>query len=160
MTKRNHAFIPVSEELLRKVKEFEGLRLEAYDDGTGVWTIGYGHTQGVSRGDKITEWYAEDLLKSDLDIVTSQVLELNVCKTRGQLDALTSFAFNVGIGRLKNSTLLKCIKRGETADVIKKEWLRWKYAGGRIMPGLLRRREWELRHYFEESEYLPLFNLE
>lgn len=160
MTKRNRAFIPVSEELLRKVKEFEGLRLEAYQDAVGVWTIGYGHTEGVNRGDKITKWYAEDLLKSDLDIVTMQVLDLNVCKTRGQLDALVSFAFNLGIQRLKTSTLLKCIKRGETANVITKEWLRWKYAGGRVLPGLVKRREWELRHYFEESEYLPLFNLE
>lgn len=147
-----------SEKLVEALKKFEGLRLNAYQDAVGVWTIGYGHTFQVKKGDRITEWYANDLLEEDIIVREKVILGWNICRTQGQLDALVSLGFNIGLDRLKKSTLIKCIQRGETSDVIKKEWLRWKYAGGKIMPGLLKRREWEVHRYFEDSEYLPFFN--
>ena len=101
-----------SEELIVKLKEQKGLRLTAYCDAAGVWRIGYGHTAGVRPGDRITKWYAEDLLRQGVDEVEQQVKKLHVAQTQGQLDALVSFAFNRGIDALKRSTLLKVICRG------------------------------------------------
>ena len=101
-----------SRDALNAIKEFEGLRLQAYKCPAGVWTIGYGHTDGVTDGMEITERQATALLKADLIPVEKAVNELGVCKTQGQFDALVDFAFNLGIEALKGSTLLKCIRRG------------------------------------------------
>ena len=74
-----------SECLIEKLKEFEGLRTEAYRDAAGVWTIGYGHTgRDVKRGDRITEYWATDLLRRDLAVVIEAVNELQVARTVGQ----------------------------------------------------------------------------
>ena len=86
-----------SEILLAKIKEFEGLRLEAYLDSAGVPTIGYGHTgDDVIMGDRISEYWANHLLKADLYDVELAVDLLGVAKTQGQFDALVSFAYNLG----------------------------------------------------------------
>jgi lysozyme len=136
--------------LIWKLKEFEGLRLEAYQDAAGVWTIGYGHTgRDVKRGDRISEYWATDLLKRDVEKVAEAVRALNVARTEGQLDALVSFAFNLGIGKLKSSTLLKVIREGGSKAAIKREFRRWVYAGGKRLRGLELRREWEARRFFE-----------
>ena len=111
--------------LFEKLKEFEGLRLEAYRDAAGVLTIGYGHTKEVREGDRISEYWARELLKEDIERATLQVLKLGVCRTQGQLDALVSFTFNLGFGRLRKSTLLKVIKRQGAAADIKREFKRW-----------------------------------
>ena len=136
--------------LIWKLKEFEGLRLEAYQDAAGVWTIGYGHTgRDVKRGDRISEYWATDLLKRDVEKVAEAVRTLNVARTEGQLDALVSFAFNLGIGKLKSSTLLKVIREGGSKAAVKREFKRWVYAGGKKLRGLELRREWEARRFFE-----------
>jgi len=136
--------------LIRKLKEFEGLRLEAYQDAAGVWTIGYGHTgKDVRKGDRISEYWATDLLMRDLQRFIEAVDELNVARTQGQFDALVSFAFNLGICRLKSSTLLKVIREGGSRAQIRREFKRWVYAGGRRLKGLERRREWEAKRFFE-----------
>ena len=136
--------------LIWKLKEFEGLRLEAYQDAAGVWTIGYGHTgRDVKRGDRISEYWATDLLKRDVEKVAEAVRALNVARTEGQLDALVSFAFNLGIGKLKSSTLLKVIREGGSKQKITREFKRWIYAGGKPLRGLERRREWEAKRFFE-----------
>jgi len=136
--------------LIWKLKEFEGLRLEAYQDAAGVWTIGYGHTgRDVKRGDRISEYWATDLLKRDVEKVAEAVRALNVARTEGQLDALVSFAFNLGIGKLKSSTLLKVIREGGSKAAVKREFKRWVYAGGKKLRGLELRREWEARRFFE-----------
>jgi lysozyme len=136
--------------LIWKLKEFEGLRLEAYQDAAGVWTIGYGHTgRDVKRGDRISEYWATDLLKRDVEKVADAVGALNVARTEGQLDALVSFAFNLGIGKLKSSTLLKVIREGGSKAAVKREFKRWVYAGGKKLRGLELRREWEARRFFE-----------
>lgn len=129
--------------------EFEGLRLNAYKDAAGVPTIGYGHTYNVRMGDKITAWYAKDLLSEDIAYFEDKVKELDVAHTEGQLDALVSFAFNLGIEKLKRSTLLKVIREGGSKSQIKREFKRWVYADGKKLKGLEKRREWEAKRFFE-----------
>ena len=135
--------------LLKKLMEFEGLELEAYQDAAGVVTIGYGHTKDVEMGDKISPWWAKELLVNDIREVEEQVRALGVARTEAQLDALVSFAFNLGIGRLKNSTLLRFIREQRNMREIKREWNRWVYAGGQRLKGLERRRAWEAKRFFE-----------
>lgn len=138
-----------TERLLNQLMVMEGLRLEAYEDAAGVPTIGYGHTKDVRMGDRISEYWAKELLRDDIDEAEQQVKELGVARTEGQLDALTSFVFNLGIGRLKESTLLKVIREGGSKQQIRKEFKRWVYAGGKKLPGLVTRREWEAKRFFE-----------
>ena len=139
-----------SEILIGKLKEFEGLRLEAYRDARGVLTIGYGHTGiDVRAGDRITPFYAGQMLRDDLGATEAAVRRLRVARTQGQFDALVSFAFNLGIGRLQGSTLLKVIRAGGSRNQIRREFRRWVYAGDKRLPGLERRREWEAERFFE-----------
>ena len=138
-----------TEILLQKLMEMEGLRLEAYEDAAGVPTIGYGHTKNVRMGDKISEYWAKEMLREDIEEAEWLVKELGVAKTEGQLDALVSFVFNLGIGRLNTSTLLKVIRNGGSMQQIKKEFKRWVYGGGKQLPGLVKRREWEAKRFFE-----------
>ena len=139
----------VSENLMTQLMVMEGLSLEAYEDCAGVPTIGYGHTKDVKMGDRISKYWAKELLKDDVREVEQQVQALNVAQTQGQFDALVSFTFNLGIGRLKSSTLLKVIREGGSKNAIKKEFKRWVYAGGKRLRGLERRREWEAKRFFE-----------
>ena len=141
--------IKTTEILIEKLMEMEGLRLEAYRDAAGVLTIGYGHTRGVREGDRISAYWAKELLREDVEEVAKNVLSLGVARTEGQLDALTSFAFNVGFGRLCRSTLLKTIRRRGSRNQIKREFKRWVYADGKRLRGLEKRREWEAKRFFE-----------
>lgn len=139
-----------SEILIEKLKEFEGFRRDAYRDVTGVLTIGYGHTgSDVREGDRLTTYAAEELLLLDLREHERAVRQLKVAHTQGQFDALVSFAFNVGIGRLNRSALLKMIRNGGSKAQITREFKRWVFAGGQRMPGLVKRREWEAKRFFE-----------
>ena len=138
-----------TEILFEKLMEMEGCRLEAYKDAAGVPTIGYGHTKNVRMGDRISQYWAKEMLREDIEEAEWLVKELGVVKTEGQLDALVSFVFNLGIGRLTRSTLLKVIRKGGSMQQIKKEFKRWVFAGGKQLPGLVKRREWEARRFFE-----------
>ena len=139
-----------SEILIEKLKEFEGFRRDAYRDAAGVLTIGYGHTgSDVREGDRITPYMAEQLLAIDLKEQERAVRRLHVAHTQGQFDALVSFAFNVGIGRLNRSALLRVIRSGGSKAQITREFKRWVFAGGKQMAGLVKRREWEARRFFE-----------
>jgi lysozyme len=139
-----------SEILIEKLKEFEGFCRDAYRDVAGVLTIGYGHTgPDVRQGDRISKYGAEQLLKSDVGECEAAVRRLHVARTQGQFDALVSFAFNLGIGRLNGSTLLKTIRNGGSKAQITREFKRWVYAGGKPLPGLVKRREWEAKRFFE-----------
>ena len=134
---------------MNQLMVFEGLRLTAYRDAAGVLTIGYGHTKGVREGDRISAYWAKELLEKDIEDTERAVSELGVTQTPGQLDALTSLAFNIGIGRLKASTLLKVIRKGGSKTAITREFKKWVYAGGKKLKGLELRREWEARRFFE-----------
>ena len=138
-----------TERLLNQLMVMEGLRLEAYEDAAGVPTIGYGHTKDVRMGDRISEYWAKELLRDDIDEAERQVKELGVARNEAQLDALVSFVFNLGIGRLKESTLLRVIREGGSKADIKREFKRWVYAGGKRLKGLEIRREWESKRFFE-----------
>ena len=138
-----------TERLMTQLMMMEGLRLTAYRDAAGVPTIGYGHTKGVRMGDRISEDWARKLLRQDVAEVERQVKAMRVASSEGQLDALVSFAFNVGIGRLRRSTLLRLIREGGTKLQIQREFKRWVYAGGQRLRGLELRREWEARRFFE-----------
>ena len=139
-----------SEVLIEKVKEFEGFRRDAYRDEAGVLTIGYGHTgKDVREGDRLTTYGAEQLLMIDLQEHEAAVRRLHVARTQGQFDALVSFSFNVGIGRLHRSSLLKVIRNGGSKAQIQREFKRWVYGGGKRLPGLVKRREWEAKRFFE-----------
>ena len=147
----------VSYMLLDKLKEFEGLRLEAYRCPGGKLTIGYGHTGGdVREGDRISQYWAEELLKADVAKVAEQVQRMGVAHTQGQFDALVSFAFNIGVERLRTSKLLRLIRRQDSYRNIKAEFKRWVFAGGKKLAGLERRREWEAERFFEADPPLTL----
>ncbi len=139
-----------SEICIKKLKAFEGLRTEAYYDPAGVLTIGYGHTgPDVSPGDVISEYWAEHLLRADLYETEKAVDELDVAKTQGQFDALVSFAYNLGINRLRTSSLLKTIREGGNMRAIKREFKKWVHAGDKTLRGLETRRAWEAERFFE-----------
>ena len=141
--------------LFQKLKEFEGCRLKAYKDVAGVWTIGYGHTGDVVKGDRISQWWADELLRVDIANAERQVLKLGVCRTQGELDALVSFVYNLGIAALKTSTLYRLIRSGKANRArIKKEFGKWVWAGGQKMPGLIKRRAWEAERFFEATNEL------
>lgn len=129
-----------SEQGIALIQHFEGLRLKAYLCPGNVWTIGYGHTQGVRQGDRITPAEANRLLRMDLDEYEEDVnYMVNAPLNQQQFDALVSFTFNLGGGNLKRSTLLiklNALDYDGAAD----EFPRWKKSGGRILPGLITRR--------------------
>lgn len=125
------------------IKEFEGLSLGAYLCSAGVLTIGYGHTGGVQKGDRITEKKAEELLQDDLKKFENGVLRLvRVSLNQNQFDALVSFAFNLGVGNLGKSTLLRKLNDRDFKGAAA-EFVRWNKAGGRELEGLTRRRNAE-----------------
>jgi lysozyme len=136
------------------IRKFEGLRLEAYKCPAGVWTIGYGSTfyengSKVQQGDKITIDRADRLL---FDIVMKfEISVRGLVKSKindNQLGALTSFAFNVGVTNFRKSTLLKKVNANPSDATIRNEFMRWTRAGGKVLKGLVTRREAEANLYF------------
>ena len=133
------------------IKEFEGLRLKAYQCPRGVWTIGYGHTAGVKPGMVITEAQAEEYLKADLIAFERYLNGLGLDLNQNQFDALVSFIYNVGTGNFFNSTLLRKVRANPLDNSIMDEFLRWVYSKGRVLPGLQRRRLAEMKLYFSND---------
>jgi lysozyme len=143
----------ISDEGLDLIKHFEGCELEAYQDAVGVWTIGYGHTKGVEEGDKWTQEKADFMLFRELeeeyeDYVNNYV---HVPLNQQQFDALCSWVYNLGPSNLKSSTLLKKLNN-EEYDQVPKQIKRWNKAGGKVLAGLVRRREAEAL-LFEGKEW-------
>ena len=133
------------------IKKYEGLRLNAYLDAVGVWTIGYGHTLNVKSTDVITKEQAECFLRQDVEFAEKEVNRHNLNINQNQFDALVSFVFNLGAGNFARSTLLRKIKSNPTDPTIRKEFERWIYAGGKILNGLVRRRKEEADLYFTKE---------
>lgn len=132
------------------IKKFEGCRLTAYRDAVGVPTVGYGHTRGVKMGQKITAAQAENYLKQDLETFEKGVDSLVKVKiNQNQFDALVSFAYNLGLGNLKNSDLLKYVNKKDFKNAAK-EFPLWVHAGGKMLQGLVTRRAAE-RALFEKA---------
>lgn len=130
------------------IKQHEGLRLEAYRCPAGIYTIGYGHTAGVRRGDVIDERRAEQLLAEDLKKFEAVVNRECPGVNQNQFDALVSFTFNLGETNLRKSALLKCVKANPDNVNIRTEFLRWNKSKGEVLPGLIRRRKAEADLYF------------
>jgi GH24 family phage-related lysozyme (muramidase) len=128
---------------LELIKSSEGCVLYTYDDGVGVPTIGYGHTEGVEWGQTITQSEAEELLKQDLNYFEKEVTRLvTVPLNNNQFSALVSFTFNVGTGALAESTLLRFLNQGDYIGA-SQQFGRWVNGGGKEMAGLIFRRSLE-----------------
>lgn len=137
---------------LKLIKEFEGLKLRAYQDTGGVWTIGYGHTRNAKPGLTITEKQATKLLVADVyDAEKGVERATKVDLTQNEFDALVSFTFNLGVGQLLKSTLLKKLNRGDKEGAAD-EFLRWVYDNGKKLRGLERRREAERVLFLTKEE--------
>lgn len=138
----------ITNEVIEKIKEFEGLRLESYRCASGVWTIGYGHTKDVKSGMKITRQKALDLLKADLEEVKKKVdANLNLRKlevNQYQYSALCSFTFNCG------STNLARLTKDRTLDQIGQAFLLYNKSNGKVLQGLVNRRQWEFEYFFRQ----------
>lgn len=126
------------------IKSFESLRLTAYLCPAGVWTIGYGHTANVRKGDVITREQAVKMLESDVAWVERTIAVcVTVPLTQNQYDALCSIIYNIGSTMFSNSTLLRFINARETENAIVGQFMRWKYVNGRESKGLAARRRRE-----------------
>jgi lysozyme len=140
----------ISKEGIDLIKKYEGFRSSAYLCPSGVWTLGYGFTSGVRKGQTITRKAADTRL--DAEVKTYEDAVLKACKIRlsqGQLDALTSLSFNIGAGAIARSSAVRFHNRGEfqkAADAI----LLWNKGGGRILTGLVMRRAEERQLYLRE----------
>jgi lysozyme len=145
----------ISQKGIDLIKKFEGLKLKPYLCSAGVPTIGYGNTfyetgKKVTLNDPaITEKRAEELLAHLL--VSFEKYVDSYCRddiSQSQFDALVSFAYNLGPNSLKASTLLKKVNANPSDPTIKAEFLKWTKAGGRVLRGLVLRREAESALYF------------
>ena len=125
------------------IRQFEGFRAHAYQDAVGVWTIGYGHTKGVTPNMVITSAEGEKMLKDELQEYENYVNELvTVPLHQHQFDALVSWTYNLGPSNLKSSTMLRVLNEGKY-DEVPAQMLRWNKAGGKELEGLTRRRQAE-----------------
>jgi lysozyme len=122
------------------IKSFEGFSATPYYCPAGILSIGYGSTKGVQLGDVITEAQAEELLRKDVSHAEYWVNRLITRElNENQFSALVSFTFNLGSGRLQGSTLRIKLNR-DGVEGLENEFLKWVYAGGRKLRGLLNRR--------------------
>ena len=132
-----------SSEGISLIKAFEGCKLKAYQCSANVWTIGYGHTRGITEGNTCTQQEADEMLVDDVKEFEGYVNDIvNIELTQSQFDALVAWTFNLGPTNLTNSTLLKRLHDGDLADV-PNQMRRWDKAGGKVLAGLTRRREAE-----------------
>lgn len=130
------------------LKRFEGCRLRAYKCPAGVWTIGYGHTGDVRPGHAITQHQADVILESDLEIFEHEVDRIPVGLNENQFSALVCFAFNVGRRAFRISTLhRKLLERDMVCAA--GEFGKWIRGGGKVLPGLIRRRSAECALFLE-----------
>lgn len=145
-----------SEQGIAIIERFEGLRLEAYEDGAGVWTIGYGHTglaggmTRVKKGDVCTSAQADEWLEEDVALAERAINVLvKVPLNQNQYDALVSFTYNLGWAALESSTLLRLLNAGATR-IAAAEFVKWDYVAGKPSPGVLKRRQAEQALFLED----------
>ena len=142
----------ISQEGISLIKKFEGCELEAYQCAAGVWTIGYGSTKDVKEGDTLTQKEADNLLLHEMQEYEGYIKELvKVPLKQNQFDALVSWVFNHGPANLKASTMLKFLNAGDY-HLIPSQIKRWNKASGKVLEGLIRRREAEAL-MFEDKDW-------
>ena len=131
------------------IKLKEGFRSVAYNKLDGIWTIGYGHTLGVTQGMTCTRaeadtWFLQDVAKCEVS-----VNKQNLTLSQNQFDALVSYAYNIGVGAFERSNLLAMIKSGKPEAEIRKWWTtHWITVSMEVIPGLVTRRAEEAAMFF------------
>lgn len=139
----------LSEKALGLLKRFEGCKLTAYQDSAKVWTIGYGHTHNVKAGMKISQQQADAFLKEDVKKfeqgINQTLREFGTKVTQSQFDALVIFSFNVGLRAFQKSTMAKKLYLMDNKDqlsvnAVADQFQCWNKAGGKVLPGLVKRR--------------------
>ncbi len=151
-----------SEKGRRLIEAFEGLRLKAYRDAVGIWTIGYGHSSRAGTkpvpcaGMIITQLQADQILAEDLHVVETGVLAaLKRPVSQGEFDAMVSLGFNIGLGAFRSSGVVRYFNRGQPV-LAAEAFLAWDRAGGRVLPDLARRRAAErVEFLFRGAAELP-----
>ena len=137
---------------LAMTERFEGCRLQAYQDQVGIWTIGYGHTHGVTPGMTCTQQQAEDWLREDVALAEIDVNRHVTLPslTQGEFDSLVDFAFNLGCDALNKSTLLRLVNANQLSKAAE-EFAKWDHAGGKEVAGLLKRRLAEKTEFLQPA---------
>lgn len=136
------------------IKSFEGCKLKAYKCPAGLWTCGYGSTwypdgTKVKEGDVITQERADELFEIIAEDFSNKVRPLIKKElTDNNFSALVSFAYNAGVGNLKNSTLLKKVNANPEDETIAAEFKKWVRVNNVVLKGLQKRREAEIKLYF------------
>lgn len=154
MTRGMSDKLSITNALSNLVKKFEGLRLKAYLDAANIWTIGYGLTrypngQKVKEGDTISQEQAETFFNQTLQKFGQEVEDsLKAKVNNNQFAALVSFAYNTGITNFRKSTLLKLVNQNPNNPLIRNEFNKWIYSKGKVLNGLVKRREMESNLYF------------
>jgi len=149
----------ISQRGIALIQEFEGFRSRAYQDVVGVWTIGFGFTDHVKEGDTITK--AQALARLSRELRTYEAGVHAACKiepSQNEFDALVSFAWNVGVKAMQGSSVIKAHNRGDHPAAARAFGL-WNKAGGKVWPGLVRRRAAEAALYLEpmaDAEVAPV----
>lgn len=147
--------IKASETGINLIKRFEGFSASPYICPAGVPTIGYGFTyypngKRVTMQDSpISEEWAEEVLRrllQEYELATDSLTRDDL--TQNQFDALVSFCYNVGVTNFRHSTLLKLVNTNPTEPNIAKQFRRWNKSNGRVIKGLVKRREAEIALYF------------
>lgn len=129
---------------LEFIKQHEGCRLTAYQDSAGVWTIGYGATgPDIVKGVVWTQETADarlatDISKTEFDL-SGLLARRGVALSYKSTAALISFVFNLGLGTLAKSTLMRCIQQKDWPNIVQ-QWIRFDHAGGHDVRGLMIRR--------------------
>lgn len=136
-----------SNEYYARLIVMEGFRAKAYRCPSGVWTIGYGTTNGVKEGMVVNQNQAFKLLQDDSSKLERLINKLGVDFTQNQFDAIGLFCYNCGFPAFKSSTLFRVIKNNRYDKRIKELWMQWKYSKGKVLLGLERRREVEVNLY-------------
>ena len=132
------------------IKSFEGLRLRAYQDQGGVWTVGWGHTRTAKDGLVVTRQQAERLLKADIELTERGVDAAlrGTVLTQLQYDAIVSMVFNIGVSAFAKSKVLKLLKAGDYREAAA-QMLAWHYVKKVPNAGLMRRRQAERELFLE-----------
>lgn len=138
-----------SKAALDQIAKYEGIRLKAYKCPAGVWTIGVGHTGGVTEGMTITHDQAMAFFADDIKASERAVEKLGMELTQGQFDALVSFCYNCGAGNLQK--LVKGRTKKQIADAIPL----YNKGGGKVLAGLVKRRAWERDLFVEGLDDAP-----
>lgn len=143
----------ISQAGLALIRRFEGFVPHIYADAAGIATIGYGHALHMGEEARyaagISHKQAETLLRADAALAARAVAHfITTPLTQAQCDALCSFTFNVGAGALERSTLRRVINRGDHENA-PHEFMRWVWAGGKRLPGLITRRKAEAALYYK-----------